>query len=215
MKRIVQCPKCEAKLAVFDLGKPINQKCPKCGESFAIESQEKKGEAAADVKVAAAAPEAAKPAEATPAPEAKADKPAPAAPAKPEKADATASAPAAKPEEKKAADAPAPAAKPEEKAPAKAEAASAPAAAATDKKEIALKKPVAPAPAKTPGKPAAAPAEAEPVLHHCGFSFMNLVTIIGLLAIIIVMQVLAKVQSDKQYKKVIEHLQFIESKVGK
>ncbi|MDX9795154.1 MAG: FYDLN acid domain-containing protein, partial [Kiritimatiellia bacterium] len=42
MKRIVTCPKCEAKLAVFDLGKPINQKCPKCGNAFVIESEENK-----------------------------------------------------------------------------------------------------------------------------------------------------------------------------
>ena len=36
MKRIVQCPKCEAKLSVFDLGKPIHQKCPKCGNTFDV-----------------------------------------------------------------------------------------------------------------------------------------------------------------------------------
>jgi phage FluMu protein Com len=42
MKRIVQCPKCESKLAVFDLGKTINQKCPRCGNAFEIQSEEKK-----------------------------------------------------------------------------------------------------------------------------------------------------------------------------
>ena len=42
MKRTITCPKCEAKLAVFDLGKPINQKCPKCGNAFVVESEEKK-----------------------------------------------------------------------------------------------------------------------------------------------------------------------------
>jgi len=42
MKRIVQCPKCQAKLAVFDMGKPINQKCPKCSETFVIESEQSK-----------------------------------------------------------------------------------------------------------------------------------------------------------------------------
>ena len=36
MKRIVQCPKCEAKLSVFDSGKPISQKCPKCGNTFEV-----------------------------------------------------------------------------------------------------------------------------------------------------------------------------------
>lgn len=42
MKRIVQCPKCESKLAVFDLGKPINQKCPKCGNAFVVDTDENK-----------------------------------------------------------------------------------------------------------------------------------------------------------------------------
>ena len=42
MKRTITCPKCEAKLAVFDLGKPINQKCPKCGNTFVVDSEEKK-----------------------------------------------------------------------------------------------------------------------------------------------------------------------------
>jgi len=36
MKRIVQCPKCEAKLSVFDSGKPISQKCPKCANTFEV-----------------------------------------------------------------------------------------------------------------------------------------------------------------------------------
>ena len=39
MKRIVQCPKCEAKLSVFDSGKPISQKCPKCGNTFEVTSE--------------------------------------------------------------------------------------------------------------------------------------------------------------------------------
>lgn len=36
MKRIVQCPACGAKLSVFDLGKPITQKCPKCEHTFDV-----------------------------------------------------------------------------------------------------------------------------------------------------------------------------------
>jgi phage FluMu protein Com len=36
MKQNVQCPKCEAKLSVFVLGKPITQKCPKCGNTFEV-----------------------------------------------------------------------------------------------------------------------------------------------------------------------------------
>ena len=42
MKRIVQCPKCQAKLSVSDIGKPIKQKCPKCNENFVIESADAK-----------------------------------------------------------------------------------------------------------------------------------------------------------------------------
>ena len=42
MKRTITCPKCETKLSVFDLGKPISQKCPKCGNNFTVESEEKK-----------------------------------------------------------------------------------------------------------------------------------------------------------------------------
>jgi|GEM_PF-1139636 len=52
MKRIVQCPKCQAKLSVFDMGKPITQKCPKCGDTFTIESEANKG--ASDDKAAPA-----------------------------------------------------------------------------------------------------------------------------------------------------------------
>lgn len=39
MKRIIQCPHCEAKLSVFDIGKPISQKCPKCGKAINAESE--------------------------------------------------------------------------------------------------------------------------------------------------------------------------------
>ena len=39
MKRIIACPKCETKLAVLDIGKPLNQKCPKCGHAFIIDSE--------------------------------------------------------------------------------------------------------------------------------------------------------------------------------
>jgi len=39
MKRIVQCPTCEAKLSVLDLGKPITPKCPKCGNTFDVTSE--------------------------------------------------------------------------------------------------------------------------------------------------------------------------------
>jgi len=39
MKRIVQCPKCETKLSVFDSGKPISQKCPKCTNTFEVKPE--------------------------------------------------------------------------------------------------------------------------------------------------------------------------------
>lgn len=227
MKRIIQCPKCQAKLAVFDLGKPINQKCPKCGNAFVVESESQK--APAEETPAAAAPAEAAPAAAKPeaAPEkagetqveasgekdavkpptkkngkVKADKPAEAAAEK--KADAA---------EKKA----------EEKtdAPADKGEAAAAAPAPSAPKEITLKKPeerpAGSAPARAPAKPSAfpEPSAAEPVAHVCGFSFMHFLVVVGLLIIIVAMQAFAKVQSDKQYKKLIEHLQFIETKLGK
>ena len=63
MKRTITCPKCEAKLAVFDLGKPINQKCPKCGNVFVVESEEKKDETVAAPGTDEKAPSPEKPAE--------------------------------------------------------------------------------------------------------------------------------------------------------
>ena len=61
MKRIVQCPKCQAKLSVVDLGKPLKQKCPKCGELFVIESEEAKAVDAKKEPSAEAAPVSATP----------------------------------------------------------------------------------------------------------------------------------------------------------
>lgn len=55
-KRIVTCPECEVKLSVFDFGKPINQKCPKCSKTFVIESEEKDETEKADDKADAAKP---------------------------------------------------------------------------------------------------------------------------------------------------------------
>ena len=69
MKRIVQCPKCETKLSVFDLGKPISQKCPKCTNTFEVTS-----EGAVETPSAADAPEREKTAPA-PAPAPAASKP--------------------------------------------------------------------------------------------------------------------------------------------
>jgi len=60
MKRIVQCPKCQVKLSVLDIGKPINQKCPKCGESFVVESEEAKSVETKKEPTSEAAPVSAK-----------------------------------------------------------------------------------------------------------------------------------------------------------
>ncbi len=82
MKRIVQCPKCQAKLSVFDSGKPIKQKCPKCGENFVVESEEAK---AVDAKKEPDAAAVAAPVIAEAKPDVKADaKPEAKADAKPE-----------------------------------------------------------------------------------------------------------------------------------
>lgn len=56
MKRIVQCPKCETKLSVFDLGKPISQKCPKCANTFEVAAD---GTVGAPEKAEAPSPETA------------------------------------------------------------------------------------------------------------------------------------------------------------
>ena len=81
MKRIITCPKCEAKLSVFDLGKPINQKCPKCNNAFVVESDEKSAGAAEE---GAAKKDAAVPADGA---EKKSDAPPPSAPAADKKED--------------------------------------------------------------------------------------------------------------------------------
>ena len=234
MKRIIQCPKCQAKLAVFDLGKPINQKCPKCGNAFVVESESQKApveEAPVAAATAEAAPAAAKPETApekageTPV-EASGEKDAVKPPTKKNgkvKADKPAEAAAEKKTDAAEKKADTAEKKAEEKADAPADkgeaAAAAPAPSAP--KEITLKKPeerpASSAPARAPAKPAAIPEPlaAEPVAHVCGFSFMHFLVVIGLLIIVVAMQAFAKVQSDKQYKKLIEHLQFIETKLGK
>lgn len=73
MKRIVTCPTCETKLSVFDIGKPISQKCPKCNNTFVVESEDKKDSAPAGGENPKEAPapgaDAAKPEEKTTVPE--------------------------------------------------------------------------------------------------------------------------------------------------
>ena len=41
MKRIVECPSCKTKMQIFDIGKEINQKCPRCQNNFEIHPEEK------------------------------------------------------------------------------------------------------------------------------------------------------------------------------
>jgi phage FluMu protein Com len=211
MKRIVTCPKCEAKLAVFDLGKPINQKCPKCGNAFVIESEENK--------------EAVKTAEATDSGKSASDGA--------KKAEASTSDVKAGTDVKAAEDAASkgkPAAKSDAIAPEKkdtvgkkSEDADKPSDTSPDKKEpaakgkeIALKKPV-----ERPGgtdkpmvsakrEPVASAALDSAVPPAAGPSPLFSMVVAGLLILVIVMQVMMKVRADKQYRTLIEHLQYIE-----
>ncbi|MDA3925569.1 MAG: hypothetical protein PF904_12800 [Kiritimatiellae bacterium] len=41
MKRIVECPSCHTKMQIFDIGKEINQKCPRCNNFFDIYPEDK------------------------------------------------------------------------------------------------------------------------------------------------------------------------------
>ncbi|MDD2600548.1 MAG: hypothetical protein PHO37_15205 [Kiritimatiellae bacterium] len=53
MKRIVVCPSCKIKMQIFDIGKEINQKCPRCKNSFDIhpvQDKDKSKTADKDVK---------------------------------------------------------------------------------------------------------------------------------------------------------------------
>ena len=162
MKRIVQCPKCQTKLSVLDLGKPIKQKCPKCKETFDIESEEGKSVDTKKEPSADAAPVAAS---AEPKPEVKADaQPGDNTSAEP-KAETK---PEAKPEAKLEA-------KPDAKPDAKPEA-----------KEAAAPKP-APKPAAP--RPAFEPAPRPDVHeHHGGLSFQHILVVIILLIFVLVMQ---------------------------
>lgn len=217
MKRIVKCPKCEAKLAIFDLGKPINQKCPKCGNAFVIESEEKKeptksDEAVGSVKLGNDAAKKVDPL--------KSD-------VKPADADVKVADSVAQKE--KAAD------KQDDKAPGqkgtsakKSEGADQSAVndldykePAAKEKEITLKKPV-----ERPGgtdKPME-PSRREPIASSAlddmahqaasgGPSPIFPMVVMGLLILVIAMQLMMKLRADKQYKTLIDHLQYIEKKM--
>lgn len=208
MKRIVQCPKCAAKLAVFDLGKPINQKCPKCGNVFVVDSDTKKPDTnpaeKADEPVKAPADEPKKDGPAA------AEKPAAAVHAETKPAEEKAEQGEEKPaeekkpvEDKKPAEAkkPAeekkeePARKPEPKSPVTA-----------PKSKPALKPQTAPSASITPSDQTAQPAGPSPLFNAI---------ILGGLVLIIIMQLITKVQANKQYGKLIEHLQYIEKNLSK
>ena len=222
MKRIIKCPKCESKLAVFDLGKPINQKCPKCGNAFVVESEENKSEAKKPEQADDSKQNAAVPAPAAVA--------AAAAGAKDDAA-AAASVPAAdekKPGKENGKKKTAPVAEAAATAPAAAPAVTpavtqAPAEEKKDAapKEIKVKKPTESSAfvpkARTPDKAdlsaSAVPEAPEPSAG--GGSFTYRLVVVGLLFLIIILQVIAKAQSNKQYGKIIEHLQFIETKLAK
>ncbi len=174
MKRIVQCPKCQAKLAVFDLGKPINQKCPKCSESFVIESEEgKAGDAAKPAATAAPAAAAAETKD-------------PAMPAvKPEKPADVKSEPQA-------------AGKTESPAEAKKDVKEEP--KVTPKPEVPAA--AAPKPAPKTAAPRPVPSmdqEPELPVPHSGVSFLHIVVIIGLLILVIAMQVMAKKNAERRF----------------
>ena len=164
MKRIIQCPKCEAKLSVLDIGKPISQKCPKCGNSINLDSEQPSSEEKKDDKPAATEKTSA-PAE-KPAADGKA-----AAVDKPDAAKDTA------PETKTI--------------------------------DAAQKKTVSASPAAM----AALDALSTPAPTGTGGLFKAIV--IGALAIIVIMLLITKLNADKQYKTLIEHLQYIEKNLVK
>jgi len=217
MKRIIKCPKCEAKLAIFDLGKPINQKCPKCNHSFVIESESQdkaKAEPAKDVlpepsavTVGVSEPrQEAQKATSEPAkePVAKADTP----PAPSTIEEKKSAAPAA--EEKKA---------PETVAPAVAKVSEEKKKEVTPK-EITVKKPeerkTAPVKPRMPSKAAMEPSdfsESSDLPPAGGSSLFSTAITVGLLLFVIAIQIMIKVRADKQYAVLAAKLERIEAKV--
>lgn len=189
MKRVVQCPKCETKLSVFDSGKPINQKCPKCRESFVVESEEAKS-AGAD-----------KPADATavPAAEKKADQP----------TDAKLEAKAEDKGDAKPADSKVEA-KPDVKAEEKTEGkADASAAKETPKKSFA--KSAAAQPKSTPSADAGAPA---PQHIDSGISYMDVMMILGLLVLSLIIQVVGIRKNAVRFNALDDQIQHLEAQLN-
>jgi len=174
MKRIVQCPKCQTKLNVLDLGKPIKQKCPKCKESFEVASEEGKPADTKKEPTADAAPVAAA---ADPTPAVKTDS---------QTVDKTGAEPKAesKPDAKTDVK---PDTKPDAKADTKPEAkADVKADAKPEAKEATTPKP---APKTTAPRPAIESAPRPEVHeHHSGLSFQHILVVIVLLICVLLMQ---------------------------
>jgi hypothetical protein len=225
-KRIVTCPECEVKLSVFDFGKPINQKCPKCSKTFVIESEEKDETKKADDKADAAKPagDDEKKAEASTDDATKAGATVKAAEdkGKEDKKEDKESKdkPADKSEKKDASEKKSDEAKTSDKDKAldKDKASD----KASDKKEpVAKDKEITPkksaAPAGGIDKPAASSTDLDDVELHAapGPSPLFSMIMLGGLILLIVMQVMMKTRADRQYKTLIEHLQYIEKNLIK
>jgi phage FluMu protein Com len=241
MKRIIQCSKCEAKLSVFDTGKPINQKCPKCGNSITLDSTNSSDEDKQDDKAATS--------DKTPEPEkdgktAEADKPAEnkdgstesKTPDKPgegkegSKAEKTSDKPAegkdgakdGKASDKLAEDKDAPkdgkaSDKPTEgKDGAKESKASDKPAESKDDAKESKKSDKKPQTKTTPVSSAALDdLDSLHIPETAGTGGLSKAIVIGALVIIIIMQMITKRSADKQYKTLIEHLQYIEKNLVK
>lgn len=218
MKRIIKCPKCEAKLAVFDIGKPINQKCPKCGNAFVVESEEKAAGAKSPspVEVPQQTVETAPaPADEVGASDPASKKDVAAVPVQtgPEKAEDKKN---GKTKTASVSENPAPAS-------AVSAAASTPVAEKKDGegKEIKLKKPqespVSVSKPRAPVKDLSPETDLPdgPLPSAGGSPFLFSAVVMGFLLLLIILQVMAKMQSNKQYGKIIEHLQYIETKLAK
>jgi len=217
MKRVVQCPKCDAKLSVFDSGKPINQKCPKCRESFVVESEEAKS--AGEDKPAAAAADSASEKKTDQPADAKADTKTDAkTPEKGDvKADAKPGTPADAKAETKAEDKTS--GKPEEKAESKTDAkteaktdAKAEAVAGKDvaKKSI-VKTAVSSQPKSTPSPEAAAPL---PSHVDSSISYMDVMMILGLLVLSLIIQVVGIRKNAVRFNALDDQIQSLQAQLN-
>ena len=200
MKRIVQCPKCETKLSVFDSGKPINQKCPKCRESFVIASEEAK----------AVAPEKPIPSATLAQPEVKIEKAAdPKVEAKTGPKEET------KPEAKAEVKADSKAeVKPETKADAKTDAQ--PDTKAAVSKEIAGAKPIVKPAASAQPKPSTVSGTVTPVTSHaeCGISFGEVMVIMALLIFSLIIQVIGIRKNAIRFNQLQDQVQSLQSQLS-